>query len=80
MSPLRFHDVSAAAGVATPRHYTHGCTVGDYDNDGFGDILVTGYDGLQLFHNQGDGTLQEVQELAGLNDQRLEHQCRAGET
>lgn len=48
--------------------YTHGCSVGDFDNDGFPDVLVTGYGGLQLFRNQGDGTFVEVAEAAGLDD------------
>ncbi|MDB6039436.1 MAG: tandem-95 repeat protein [Verrucomicrobiales bacterium] len=34
--------------------------VGDYDNDGFADFLVTGPVVSRLFHNQGDGTFEEV--------------------
>ncbi|MFM7931765.1 MAG: FG-GAP repeat domain-containing protein, partial [Pirellula sp.] len=30
----------------------------DYDNDGMIDLLVTGYDRLQWFRNQGDGTFE----------------------
>ncbi|GIW95489.1 MAG: hypothetical protein KatS3mg110_3530 [Pirellulaceae bacterium] len=65
----RFSDISQAAGEGFPSpHYTHGCFAGDYDNDGFPDLLVTGYGGLQLWHNQGDGTLVEVSREAGLQD------------
>ncbi len=38
---------------------------GDYDNDGFPDIFFTHTFKVQLFHNQGDGTFQEVTETAG---------------
>lgn len=64
----KFSDVTAAAGVGDAPHYTHGCAVGDFNSDGFADLLVTGYGGLQLFQNQGDGTFQEVHQPAGLLD------------
>ncbi|HEY1860279.1 MAG TPA: CRTAC1 family protein, partial [Gemmataceae bacterium] len=31
---------------------THGCAVADYDNDGWPDLLVTGWHELRLFHNE----------------------------
>jgi hypothetical protein len=37
-----------------------GAVVGDYDNDGFTDFLITGPAVPRLFHNQGDGTFAEV--------------------
>ena len=55
-----FNEVSEQASVAATDYYTHGCTAGDFDNDGFQDLLVTGYGGLQLFRNQGDGTFQPL--------------------
>lgn len=70
IAPFAFQEVSAEAGIAQAGKYTHGCTIGDYDNDGFGDVFVTGYGGLALFHNQGDGTFQEVHSPAGLADQQ----------
>lgn len=55
----RFRDVTADAGLdavgGRPWFYTHGCAVGDYDNDGRPDLLVTGYGRLALFHNESDG-------------------------
>ena len=66
----RFTDVSQAAGGGFPaEHYSHGCFPADYNNDGFPDVLVTGYGGLQLWRNQGDGTFEEVHAAAGLTDQ-----------
>jgi hypothetical protein len=65
---LEFANVSAAAIVDQPGHFSHGCTIGDYDNDGFGDVVITGYGGLAVFHNQGDGTFAASHESAGLLD------------
>jgi enediyne biosynthesis protein E4 len=60
-----FTDVTAKAGLASTG-WGQGVCVGDYDNDGFDDIYVTGYGKNRLFHNQGDGTFKEVAELAGV--------------
>ncbi|MEZ5944555.1 MAG: CRTAC1 family protein [Planctomycetaceae bacterium] len=63
-----YRDVSNSChGVVAP-HYSHGCAVTDMDNDGFDDILVTGYGGVQFFHNCGDGTFYEVSQPGGLTD------------
>lgn len=59
-----------AGGGFAPRTYTHGAMVADYDADGFADVLVSGYHGLQLWRNQGDGTFQELHAAAGLVDSR----------
>jgi len=56
----KFEDVTAKAGLAGNGMFATGVTVGDYDNDGFLDIYVTGYGGNQLFRNNGDGTFTEV--------------------
>jgi len=56
----KFVDVTAKAGVAGHGQFSTGVTVGDYDNDGFLDIYVTGYGSNQLFHNNGDGTFTDV--------------------
>lgn len=63
-----FTKVTRQAGVEFARYYSHGGSVGDYDNDGFPDVLITGYGGVLLFHNQGDGTFEEVAESSELND------------
>ena len=43
-----------------------GASWGDYDNDGFPDLFLTNYHRIQLFHNKGDGTFEEVTAEAGL--------------
>ena len=50
----QFEDVTAAAGLAVTM-YGMGVTVGDYDNDGWPDVFVTGVGGNRLFHNEPDG-------------------------
>ena len=64
----KFESVAPAAYADTPRHFSHGAAAADYDGDGFADLLITGYGGLQLWQNQGDGTFLEVQFAAGLDD------------
>jgi len=62
----KFVDATAKAGVAGAGMFATGVTVGDYDNDGFLDIYVTGYGGNHLFHNNGDGTFTDVTAKAGV--------------
>ena len=64
----QFEDVAKLSYTDIQSLYTHGCQVGDFDNDGFPDFVLTGWDGLLLFHNQGDGTFLEIHEPAGLDN------------
>jgi len=60
-----FTDVTEKAGLAGVG-YSMGVAAGDYDNDGFVDLYVTGFNRNQLFHNNGDGTFSDVTEKAGV--------------
>ena len=60
-----FTDVTVQAGLVSSG-WGQGVCVGDYDNDGFDDLYVTGYGKGRLFHNQGNGTFREVAEQAGV--------------
>jgi hypothetical protein len=63
-----FTDVTERGGVtgASQGFYGMGVAVGDYDNDGFEDIYVTGYGGNILYHNNGNGTFTDVTQKAGV--------------
>jgi enediyne biosynthesis protein E4 len=61
-----FTDVSEKAGVAETHAFGMGVAAGDFDNDGFPDILVTAYGRPTLYHNNGDGTFTDVTVKAGL--------------
>ncbi len=54
----RLVDVTGAAGIEETK-YGQGVAVGDFDNDGFDDILVTNIGGNTFWKNQGDGTFRE---------------------
>jgi hypothetical protein len=60
-----FTDVTEKAGLAGIG-YSMGVTAGDYDNDGFVDLYVTGVNRNILYHNNGDGTFTDVTEKAGV--------------
>ena len=62
----KFEEIAARAGVDHISFYGIGVAVGDYDNDGYPDLLVTGYPERALFHNNRDGTFSEVAGKAGL--------------
>src|SRR5260370_33711178 len=40
--------------------------IGDYDNDGFDAVYITGVGGNDLFHNEGGGKFKEVTLAAGV--------------
>ena len=60
-----FTDVTAKAGL-TRLGWACGVTVGDYNNDGFEDLFITGWPQNILYRNNGDGTFSDVTENAGL--------------
>jgi enediyne biosynthesis protein E4 len=63
-----FTDVTEKAGVGAEGLYGQGVAVGDFDNDGFPDLYVTGYGRAILYHNNGNGTFTDVTEKAGVAD------------
>lgn len=62
---LRFEDVTEKAGL-TYSGWGQGVCVGDYDNDGHEDMLVTYYGHNILYHNDGNGHFTDVTARAGL--------------
>lgn len=61
-----FTDATEKAGLAGAG-YSMGVATGDYDNDGFVDLYITGVNRNQLFHNNGDGTFTDVTDKSGVN-------------
>src|SRR5579864_2270862 len=55
----RFTDVSKGSGLDIIGHGM-GVAIGDVNNDGWPDVLVTEYCGIRLFLNNGNGTFTEV--------------------
>jgi len=60
-----FTNVTEKAGVPGGG-YGMGVAVGDYNADGWPDLLVTQYNGVILYRNNGDGTFSDVTRKAGL--------------
>jgi hypothetical protein len=45
-----------------------GVAVADFDNDGYPDLVITGYPACALFQNNRDGTFTDVTEKAGVRN------------
>ncbi len=60
-----YTDVTKKAGVEG-RGWAMGCAVGDYDNDGYLDLLVLGLKENILYRNNHDGTFTDVTQKAGI--------------
>jgi enediyne biosynthesis protein E4 len=60
-----FEDVTERAGLKG-EGFSMGVASGDYDNDGFVDLYVTGYAGNHLYHNNSDGTFTEMAKQLGV--------------
>ena len=65
-----FTDVTGKAGVTSPC-WAMGAVVGDYNNDGLPDLLVTCFGGVVLYRNNGNGTFTDATRAAGLDKDSL---------
>ena len=63
-----FTDVTLKAGVGAEGLFGMGVAVGDYDNDGYPDLLVLGYGRCILYHNNGNDTFTDVTARAGVQN------------
>jgi enediyne biosynthesis protein E4 len=61
-----FTDMTHKAGLDAVEMFGMGVAVGDFDNDGYDDLFVSGYGQSHLFHNNGNGTFTDVTQKAGL--------------
>ncbi len=78
-----FTDVTEEVGLARSG-FGLGCAVGDYDNDGWDDLVVTYAGGVVLYHNEPDGKggrrFADVTARAGLdNNPHLATSCAWGD-
>src|SRR6266481_3406860 len=60
-----FTDVTSKAGLIRSGWGQSVC-VGDFDNDGFDDLFISGFGKNALYHNNGNGTFTDVAEKAGV--------------
>ncbi|PYS21886.1 MAG: hypothetical protein DMG11_27380, partial [Acidobacteria bacterium] len=61
----RFSDATAQAGLDSAGE-AHGCTIGDYDNDGRDDIVLGLSNGIALYHNEANGRFRDVTSATGI--------------
>lgn len=60
-----FTDITAGSGLDVEL-YGMGVAVGDFDNDGRGDVYLTALEGDRLFRNEGGGKFRDVTKAAGM--------------
>lgn len=77
-----FTDITESVGLDNAA-FGMGCAVGDCDNDGFDDLLVTHWKGVILYHNESDGDsgrhFVDITDRAGLNDPHWATSCGWGD-
>ncbi len=64
-----FTEVTGQAGVASNRGFGMGAFTGDFDNDGYPDLYISGYGSSTLYHNHRDGTFADVTKRAGVENE-----------
>lgn len=65
-----FTDVTQTAGLSVgPGLFFFGVAAGDYDNDGYPDLYVSGYRRSLLYRNTGKGRFEDVTDRAGVANQ-----------
>ena len=70
LGDFRFEPCIQSSRIDTRSHFVHGTIAGDYDHDGFIDLLLPAFGHIYLFKNNGDGTFQDVSHTANLGRDR----------
>jgi hypothetical protein len=65
VQPGKFEDITAGSGLDVAGH-CHGVAIGDVNNDGLPDVLLTFYGSVRLFLNRGQGRFEDVTSASGL--------------
>jgi enediyne biosynthesis protein E4 len=63
----KFRNASAGSGLDIDG-YNVGVAIGDVDNDGRPDVLITRYVGAKLFRNEGGGKFRDITAAAGIDN------------
>ena len=63
----QFVNVTEKSGLSQPSHYSHGCAVADFNQDGYPELVVCGFGSCRLYLNAQDGTFREVTDAANLH-------------
>src|SRR5207253_2650142 len=63
----KFRDASAGSGLDFDG-YNVGVAIGDVDNDGRPDVLITQFVGARLLHNEGGGKFRDITAEAGISN------------
>jgi tetratricopeptide (TPR) repeat protein len=66
----KFEDVTRKAGLDSSLHAIS-CAIGDYDNDGFPDVVLAQNGRVTLLHNEKNGTFKDVTQSAGIGGKAL---------
>ena len=69
LSDGRFADVSAGSGLDVAG-FGMGAAIGDVNNDGLSDVLLTEYGSARLFQNKGPSRFEEVTQASGIDNPR----------
>jgi len=71
-----FEEVAVQAGVDNKGCMCKGANWGDFDNDGYPDLIVSNFGAPpRLFHNNRDGTFTDVAASMGISDPREAFSC-----
>lgn len=70
-----FHAIGSDARL-DDRNFSHGVCVGDYNDDGFADVLILNLGPNRLFRNNGDGSFSDASSL--LNETRADQWSTSG--
>src|SRR5262245_1492151 len=69
----QFVDITSESGLSAAAGEWKGCSIGDFNADGYLDVLLTGYHCLALFENKGGLRFAPVTEAAGLDPSNNGH-------
>jgi hypothetical protein len=70
-----FREITQGSGLNALHGQFLGCAVGDYDNDGFPDLYLSGYRTGALLHNEGSRRFRDVSSTAGVPTQPWGTSC-----